>query len=66
MIKVLLLCEESCPVDALVLTQDFGIGHTSRQGMIWDAEMLEKGPIPNRTKRSSGENFGSESLEWAE
>ncbi len=45
------LCEDACPVDALELTQDFEIAHYSRDGMIWDREMLEEGPKPIRYTR---------------
>ena len=38
------LCEESCHSGALELTQDFELATYSREGMIWDREMLEKGP----------------------
>ncbi len=37
------LCEEACHSGALELTQDFEMAMYSREGMIWDREMLEKG-----------------------
>jgi NADH-quinone oxidoreductase subunit I len=40
------LCEDACPVDALELTQDFEIASYTREGMIWDRQMLEEGPKP--------------------
>ena len=40
------LCEDACPVDALELTQDFEIASYSRDGAIWDRQMLEEGPKP--------------------
>ena len=40
------LCEDACPVDALELTQDFEMASYSRQGAIWDRQMLEEGPRP--------------------
>lgn len=40
------LCEDACPGDALELTQDFEIAYYSREGMIWDRQMLEQGPQP--------------------
>lgn len=42
------LCEDACPVDALELTQDFEIAHYSREGLIWDRQMLEEGPRPTK------------------
>lgn len=42
------LCEDACPVDALELTQDFELASYSREGMIWDRQMLEEGPKPTR------------------
>jgi NADH-quinone oxidoreductase subunit I len=44
------LCEDACPVDALELTQDFELANYSRQGAIWDRQMLEEGPRPVRYK----------------
>jgi NADH-quinone oxidoreductase subunit I len=44
------LCEDACPVDALELTQDFELASYSREGAIWDRQMLEEGPKPNRYK----------------
>jgi len=40
------LCEDACPVDALELTQDFELAQYSREGLIWDRQMLEEGPKP--------------------
>ncbi len=40
------LCEDACPVDALELTQDFELASYTREGMIWDRQMLEEGPRP--------------------
>jgi NADH-quinone oxidoreductase subunit I len=40
------LCEDACPVDALELTQDFELASYSRDGAIWDRQMLEEGPRP--------------------
>ncbi len=45
------LCEEACPVDALELTQDFELATFTRQGQIWDRQMLEEGPRPLDFKR---------------
>jgi NADH-quinone oxidoreductase subunit I len=42
------LCEDACPVDALELTQDFEMAEYSREGMVWDRQMLEEGPHPQR------------------
>jgi len=44
------LCEDACPVDALELTQDFEIAQYSREGLIWDRQMLEEGPRPTEYK----------------
>jgi NADH-quinone oxidoreductase subunit I len=44
------LCEDACPVDALELTQDFELASYSREGAIWDRQMLEEGPEPTRYK----------------
>ncbi len=40
------LCEDACPVDALELTQDFEMASFTREGQIWDRQMLEEGPLP--------------------
>lgn len=40
------LCEDACPVDALELTQDFEMATFTREGQIWDRQMLEEGPLP--------------------
>jgi NADH-quinone oxidoreductase subunit I len=40
------LCEDACPVDALELTQDFELAYFTREGAIWDRQMLEEGPLP--------------------
>ena len=42
------LCEDACPVDALELTQDFELASYTREGQIWDRQMLEEGPRPTR------------------
>ena len=42
------LCEDACPVDCLELTQDFELASYSREGAIWDRQMLEEGPKPTR------------------
>jgi NADH-quinone oxidoreductase subunit I len=42
------LCEDACPVDALELTQDFELASYSREGAIWDRQMLEEGPRPTK------------------
>ena len=44
------LCEDACPVDALELTQDFEMASYTREGAIWDRQMLEEGPKPKRYK----------------
>ena len=44
------LCEDACPVDALELTQDFEFAQYSREGLIWDRQMLEEGPRPTHYK----------------
>jgi NADH-quinone oxidoreductase subunit I len=44
------LCEDACPVDALELTQDFELASYSREGAIWDRQMLEEGPRPKQYK----------------
>ena len=43
------LCEDACPVDCLELTQDFELAQYSREGLIWDRQMLEEGPKPTGT-----------------
>ena len=40
------LCEDACPVDALELSQDFELASYTRDGQIWDRQMLEEGPHP--------------------
>ena len=40
------LCEDACPVDALELSQDFEMANYTREGAIWDRQMLEEGPRP--------------------
>ena len=40
------LCEDACPVDALELSQDFELASYTREGAIWDRQMLEEGPAP--------------------
>jgi NADH-quinone oxidoreductase subunit I len=44
------LCEDACPVDALELTQDFELATYTREGQIWDRQMLEEGPRPTKYK----------------
>jgi len=44
------LCEDACPVDALELTQDFEMATYTREGQIWDRQMLEEGPAPTQYK----------------
>lgn len=44
------LCEDACPVDALELTQDFEMASYTREGAIWDRQMLEEGPLPTEYK----------------
>jgi NADH-quinone oxidoreductase subunit I len=44
------LCEDACPTDALELTQDFEMANYSREGAIWDRQMLEEGPRPTQYK----------------
>ncbi len=44
------LCEDACPVDALELTQDFELASYTREGQIWDRQMLEEGPRPKEYK----------------
>jgi NADH-quinone oxidoreductase subunit I len=45
------LCEDACPVDALELSQDFELATYTREGQIWDRQMLEEGPSPTRYVR---------------
>ena len=45
------LCEDACPVDALELTQDFELASFTREGQIWDRQMLEEGPKPTQFRR---------------
>ncbi len=45
------LCEDACPVDALELTQDFELASYSREGAIWDRQMLEEGPRPTEYRQ---------------
>ena len=42
------LCEDACPVDALELTQDFELATYTREGQIWDRQILEEGPRPTQ------------------
>jgi len=35
-------------VDALELTQDFELANYTREGGIWDRQMLEEGPRPSQ------------------
>jgi NADH-quinone oxidoreductase subunit I len=42
------MCEDACPVDALELTQDFELATYTREGQIWDRQMLEEGPKPTQ------------------
>ena len=44
------LCEDACPVDALELTQDFELATYTREGQVWDRQMLEEGPKPTQYK----------------
>ena len=44
------LCEDACPVDALELTQDFELAYYTRDGAIWDRQILEEGPLPAQYK----------------
>ena len=44
------LCQDSCPSHAIVLTQDFELATYSREGLIWDRQMLEDGPKPKQYK----------------
>ncbi len=45
------LCEDACPTDALELTQDFELASYTREGAIWNREMLEKGPQPTQYRK---------------
>src|SRR2546421_13100390 len=45
------LCESCCPTDALELTQDFELASYTREGAIWNRELLEKGPQPTQYRR---------------
>ena len=49
-LHVLRPCEDACPVDALELTQDFELASYTREGAIWDRQMLEEGPRPTQYK----------------
>jgi NADH-quinone oxidoreductase subunit I len=42
------LCEDARPMDALELTQDFELANYTREGGIWDRQMLEEGPRPTQ------------------
>lgn len=42
------LCQDACPSDAIKLTQDFELATYSREGQVWDRQMLEDGPRPTR------------------
>ncbi|HEY3442817.1 MAG TPA: NADH-quinone oxidoreductase subunit I [Paludibaculum sp.] len=42
------LCEDACPVDALELTQDFELASYSREGAIFDRQILEEGIKPTK------------------
>lgn len=44
------LCEDACPVDALELTQDFELATYTREGQIFDRQMLEEGTRPTKYK----------------
>ena len=44
------LCEDACPVDALELTQDFELASFTREGAIFDRQVLEEGIQPTRYK----------------
>ncbi|MBI4876831.1 MAG: NADH-quinone oxidoreductase subunit I [Acidobacteria bacterium] len=44
------LCEDACPVECLELTQDFELASYTREGQIWDRQMLEEGPKPAEYK----------------
>src|SRR3989475_7151792 len=45
------LCEDACPTDALDLTQAFELASYTREGAIWNREMLEKGPQPTQYRK---------------
>jgi NADH-quinone oxidoreductase subunit I len=45
------MCEDACPTDALELTQDFELASYTREGAIWDRQMLEEGPHPTQYTR---------------
>lgn len=42
------MCQDACPSEAIKLTQDFELATYSREGLIWDRQMLEDGPKPTR------------------
>ena len=42
------LCEDACPTDCLELTQDFELASYTREGAIFDKQMLEQGIQPTR------------------
>jgi NADH-quinone oxidoreductase subunit I len=42
------LCEDACPVDALELTQDFELASFTREGAIFDRQLLEDGIKPTK------------------
>jgi NADH-quinone oxidoreductase subunit I len=44
------LCEDACPVDALELTQDYQMASFTRDGQIFDREVLEEGTKPTKFK----------------
>lgn len=44
------LCEDACPVDALELTQDFELASYTREGQIFDRQVLEEGVKPTKYK----------------
>lgn len=44
------LCEDACPVDALELTQDFELASFTREGAIFDRQVLEEGIQPTKYK----------------
>ncbi len=44
------LCEDACPTDCLELTQDFELATYTREGQVWNRQMLEEGPKPTRYK----------------
>lgn len=44
------LCEDACPVDALELTQDYELASYSREGQIFDRQVLEEGIHPTPYK----------------